>query len=120
MLVISLPSMAIAWLKLRQRTVGPILEGNGWAVNGRVKINNPFGTALTDIAKLPPGAQRSLDDPYEDKEAARQKRRATALFVLLVLAAAAIWIRWDHNKRGWYFWESDPHAGIAIPIEPKK
>ena len=48
-LVISLPSMVIAWLKLRQRTLGPILEGNGWAVNGRVAINIPFGTSLTGM-----------------------------------------------------------------------
>jgi hypothetical protein len=53
MLVISVPSMIIAWLKLRQRTLGPLLEGNGWAVNGRVAINLPFGTALTGVAVLP-------------------------------------------------------------------
>src|SRR5690606_25035826 len=28
-LAISLPSMAIAWLKLRQRNMGPILDANG-------------------------------------------------------------------------------------------
>jgi len=105
MLVISLPSMLIAALKLRQRTLGPILEGNGWAVNGRVRINIPFGTALTDIASLPAGAHRSLEDPYEDKEAARQKRRALFLFVVLLLAGAAVLVRWDHNRRGRYFWE---------------
>lgn len=111
MLVISLPSMAIAWLKLRQRTFGPILEGNGWAVNGRVKINIPFGTALTAIAKLPPGAIRSLEDPYEDKEAARQRRQFIALAILLALAAAAIWIRWDHNKHdNLYFWKFEQRA----------
>ena len=111
MLVISLPSMLIAALKLRQRTLGPILEGNGWAVNGRVRINIPFGTALTDIASLPAGAHRSLEDPYEDKEAARQKRRALFLFVVLLLAGAAVFVRWDHNRRGRYFWE--PAAAAA-------
>ena len=115
MLVISLPSMVIAWLKLRQRTLGPILEGNGWAVNGRVKINIPFGTALTDVAALPAGAHRTLEDPYEDKEAAKQKRRATALFVLLLLAAAAIWIRWDHNQRGHYIWEKPAAVAEKSP-----
>jgi hypothetical protein len=118
MLVISLPSMVIAWLKLHQRTLGPILEGNGWAVNGRVKINIPFGTALTDIATLPPGAHRSLVDPYEDKEAAKQKRRMLTLVVLLVLAAAAIWVRWDHNQRGHYFWESASVADSAPATAP--
>jgi hypothetical protein len=92
-LVISLPSMAIAWLKLRQRTLGPILEGNGWAVNGRVKINLPFGTALTDVAMLPPGSHRSLEDPYEDKEAVRKRRQFTVTAVVAALAVAAWLLR---------------------------
>jgi len=33
-LAISGPSMLLAWLKLRQRTLGPVLEANGWAING--------------------------------------------------------------------------------------
>ncbi|ACB76356.1 hypothetical protein [Opitutus terrae] len=121
MLVISLPSMFIAALKLRHRTIGPILEGNGWAVNGRVKINIPFGAALTKMATLPPGARRSLEDPYEDKEAKRRKRLAWLLTVLVILAAAAIWIRWDHNRRGHYFWQPEPvaePAPAAAPSEP--
>jgi hypothetical protein len=114
MLVISSPSMIIAWLKLRQRTLGPILEGNGWAVNGRVKINIPFGRALTDMAVLPPGAKRSLEDPYEDKEAAGRKRNAITLSLLLGLAAAAIWVRWDQTKHGRYFWQPAPAPVAAI------
>ena len=114
MLVISSPSMIIAWLKLRQRTLGPILEGNGWAVNGRVKINIPFGRALTDMAVLPPGAKRSLEDPYEDKEAAGRKRNAITLGLLLGLAAAAIWVRWDQTKHGRYFWQPAPAPVAAI------
>jgi len=135
-LVISLPSMIIAALKLHQRTLGPILEGNGWAVNGRVKINIPFGSALTDLAALPPGAHRSLDDPYEDREAAKRRRQTIALIVLLVLAAGAIWIRWDATQhrgpdgRPIYFWqegrpvpaaEAAPAQPTPAPaIEPKK
>ncbi len=107
-LVISGPSMVIAWLKLRQRNLGPILEANGWAINGRVKINIPFGAALTEMAVLPAGAKRSLDDPYEDKDAARRKRRLIALLVLIVLAAGAAWIRWDRLQRGHYFWQPAP------------
>ena len=118
MLVVSLPSMLIAAIKLRQRTLGPILEGNGWAINGRVKINIPFGAALTRIAALPPGARRSLEDPYEDKEAKRRRRRAVLILCLVAIAAAAVWIRWDHNRRGRYFWENAPAAKTAA--EPAK
>lgn len=103
--VISGPSMIIAALKLRQRNLGPLLEANGWAINGRVKINIPFGTKLTERAILPSNAKRDLTDPYEDKEAARQRKAVVILVVLLSIAA--LWIRWDHNKHGYYFWASD-------------
>jgi hypothetical protein len=116
MLVVALPSMFIAALKLRQRTLGPILEGNGWAINGRVKINIPFGAALTKVATLPPNAQRSLEDPYEDKEAKRQRRRIVA--ALVILLAAAIWVRVNHNHNGRYFWESPKVEKAAA--EPAK
>jgi hypothetical protein len=106
--------MVIAWLKLRQRTLGPILEGNGWAVNGRVAINIPFGSALTEMAKKPAGSQLSLDDPYEDKEAAARKRRLIFWSVVVVLLGAAAWIRWDATKhsdaegKARYFWMERP------------
>ncbi|WP_208512209.1 hypothetical protein, partial [Variovorax paradoxus] len=38
-IAISGPSMLIAWLKLRQRSLGPILDASGWAINGRMKVN---------------------------------------------------------------------------------
>lgn len=120
MLVISCPSMVIAWIKLRQRTLGPILEGNGWAVNGRVAINIPFGTKLTDLAVLPAGAKRSLEDPYEDKAAAAKRRQLVFGLVLLIVLAG--WIRWDAMQhRGpdglpRYFWQDQP--AVLIPLTP--
>lgn len=67
-LIISGPSMLLAWLKLRKRNLGPILDANGWAVNARAKINVPFGASLTRVAILPPGAQRDLADPFAEKK----------------------------------------------------
>jgi hypothetical protein len=87
-LLISGPSVLIAWLKLRHRTLGPILDATGWAVNGRVRVNLPLGTALTDRAVLPPGARRMLDDPYVDR-AARRRRRIAWLVVFAAAAFAA-------------------------------
>ena len=120
MLAISLPAVIIAWLKLRQRTLGPILDANGWAINGRVKINIPFGTALTDVATLPPGAKRSLEDPYEDKAAAAKRRQVVFALVLLLIFAG--WIRWDATQhRGpdglpRYFWQE--RTAVAVPLAP--
>lgn len=63
-LMISGPSMIMAWFKLRQRQLSPILDANGWAVNSHAKINIPFGTSLTLLAVLPKGSKRSLSDPF--------------------------------------------------------
>ncbi len=80
-LLISTPSMLIAWLKLRQRNLGPILDANGWAINGRVKMNVPFGGRLTETASLPPGAQPSFAVKYPEVPTALPK---LGLFVVLV------------------------------------
>jgi hypothetical protein len=96
-LVISLPSMIIAWLKLRQRTIGPILDANDWAVNGRVKINIPFGTALTERAALPPGAQRSLKDPYAEKKRGRSATLVVVVILLILLAVAKVFGVWPFS-----------------------
>ncbi|HEY1811576.1 MAG TPA: hypothetical protein VGG74_04425 [Kofleriaceae bacterium] len=86
LLLVSGPSMVLAWLKLRRRNLGPILDANGWAINSRARINVAFGAAMTQLAKLPPGSQRSLDDPYADKRT--PWRRWVVLIVLVVLGGA--------------------------------
>ncbi|PYJ02839.1 MAG: hypothetical protein DME25_14915 [Verrucomicrobia bacterium] len=82
LLIISGPSMLLAWLKLRKRNLGPILDANGWAVNAKAKINVPFGASLTRIAALPAGSQRDLVDPFAER------RRPWGLYVALVLLVA--------------------------------
>ena len=84
MLLISGPAMAMAFFKLRNRNLGPILDANGWAVNTRARINIPFGTALTNIAKLPDGAERALTDPYGEKATPWKTYIALALLVVLM------------------------------------
>lgn len=87
-LLISGPAVLLAWFKLRSRTLGPILDANGWAVNARAKINIPFGTALTQLAKLPEGAERSLSDPYAEKK----QPWGFYLFMLIVAGALLFWV----------------------------
>lgn len=87
LLAISTPSMLIAWLKLRRRNLGPILDANGWAINASARINVPFGTALTSLRALPEGSSRDLDDPFAEKKSPWK------LYVLLLvlLAAGVLW-----------------------------
>jgi hypothetical protein len=90
--------MLLAALKLRQRNLGPLLEGTGWAVNGRVKINVPLGAELTDRGVLPADASRLAYDPYEDEDAGGRRRLAIA-----ILAAALAWLAAARIFRIWPF-----------------
>jgi len=53
LLVISGPSMIMAWLKLRRRNLAPVLNANGWAVNAEAIISVPFGKTLTEQVSFP-------------------------------------------------------------------
>ncbi len=88
MLAISGPAVVLAWFKLRSRNLGPLLDANGWAINARARINIPFGTSLTALAQLPGNAERSLSDPYAEKQS-RWPFVATLLGV--AVAAAVVW-----------------------------
>ncbi len=65
--LISMPAVVMAYIKLRKRNLGPILDANGWAVNAKAKINVPFGATLSSVAKLPPGSKRDSGDRYAEK-----------------------------------------------------
>ena len=88
MLLISTPSMLVAWLKLRQRNLGPILDANGWAVNAKAKLNVPFGGALTDVAKLPAGSEYNPVDPYAEPSSPWPK--IIVFVIILALAYAGL------------------------------
>jgi len=89
MFAISGPSMAIAWLKLRKRNLGPILDANGWAVNAQAKLNVPFGASLTKLASIPSDASRSFTDPFAEKS------RPWGTYLLLTLLVGGL-------AAGWY------------------
>ena len=53
LLVISGPSMIMAWLKLRRRNLAPVLNANGWAINSDALISVLFGRTLTEQVAFP-------------------------------------------------------------------
>ena len=73
--------MLLAWLKLRKRNLGPVLNANGWAINSNVKINTTFGATLTSMAKYP---KIVAQDPFAEKKMAWWKK---CLIWLVILAA---------------------------------
>lgn len=93
MLAVSGPSMVMAWLKLRQRNIGPLLDASGWAVNSRARINIPFGATLSKLAKLPSGSQKNRLDPYATKSGMALGLVLAACVALGALAWYEGWIQ---------------------------
>jgi hypothetical protein len=89
LLIVSGPSMVMAWMKLRRRNIAPLLNANGWAVNASAKVSIPFGNTLTDVAKYP---KMRLKDPYAKTGMPAWLKVLVTLCVLAGAAAAA-----------WYF-----------------
>jgi len=87
-LAISGPSMLIAWLKLRQRSLGPILDACGWAINGRMKVNVRLGASLSRTAHIPNPGLRVLRDPYAPRSG---KAGALAALALVAVLAVLAW-----------------------------
>lgn len=103
---ISGPSMLLAWFKLRRRSLGPLLDASGWAVNNGAPINMAMGAALTSVGEMPYDAHRSLDDPYGLPAQLKRKKHVRgllAILALLLLLAAALlglWI-WLGGAPAW-------------------
>ena len=78
--VISGPSMIMAWLKLRKRNLAQVLNANGWAVNADILVNIIFGATLTKIAKYP---KVRVKDPFAEKGVVWKR----ILWIVVLLAA---------------------------------
>ena len=111
MLIISAPSMAIAWLKLRKRNLGPILDANGWAVNAKARMNVPFGGALTGVAALPAGATFAAADEYAEKAAVWPKLLAVAFVIWFV------WAFLNDSQGRLYRWTNGGYGRPSLEIQ---
>ena len=101
-ILISGPSMLLAWLKLRRRNLGPVLNANGWAINSKIKVNTAFGATLTSLAKYP---KIVMNDPFADKKMAWWKK---CLIWLAVLAVAFLLVfRFTQHR---WVWQPKPVA----------
>ena len=86
-LVISLPSMFLAWRKLRRRDLGPVLNANGWAINAKALVRIKFGATLNSLAKYP--KLTAVDKAARRR--ARWRRFFWCLFAAIVIAGAALY-----------------------------
>ena len=93
LLLVSGPSMIIAYLKLRKRNLAPLLDANGWAINARAVVNIPFGNTLTQLAELPKGAKINLNDPFTKKK----RPLLPTIFILSILIGAILYFLWKYE-----------------------
>lgn len=94
LLLISGPSMIMAWLKLRRRNIAPILNANGWAVNASSVLSIGFGATLTDMAHFP---KLKMKDPFAKKGLATWKK-----WVITLAAAVVVFVGlWLGNLLSW-------------------
>jgi hypothetical protein len=114
-LLVSLPSMTIAWLKLRKRNLGPILDANGWAVNARALMNIPFGASLTQVATYPQEVHLGrMTDPFAKKKSPWPWLILAAIILMFIYAALnkmGYVYQWTHGRLG------EPRATQA-PVTP--
>ncbi len=89
-LAISLPSMVLAYLKLRKRNLAPVLDANGWAINARITVNIIFGRTLTHLASLPANSKVNLLDPFSKKK----NPFVPIIIVTLIVVALAAYVLW--------------------------
>jgi hypothetical protein len=106
MLVISGPAMILAWLKLRKRSLSPLLNANGWAINAAAKVNITFGATLTEISKTPVKAE---PDPFADKTPFWKKLLGwlIVLGIIFWICYSNNWIeKWTDNSK-WHYEKKD-------------
>jgi hypothetical protein len=110
-LVISGPSMLLAYFKLRRRNLAPVLNANGWAVNAEAIINVPFGITLTTVAKFP---ILKLKDPFAQKGLPWWGKCLIILGVLLLICCG-IGGHMYINKTGYFAPKAEAEVVVEAP-----
>lgn len=103
-LLISAPSMLIAWRKLRQRNIAPILDASGWAVNGNVRIPALLGDSLTKLPVYPPKSFLPTKDPYAGKKFPIKRVILVSALILIVVIFLVLVLKNPNGIKG--LWEN--------------
>lgn len=110
-LLISGPSMLMAYMKLRRRNLSPLLNANGWAINAQTFVNITFGATLTKLAKFP---YVNIKDPLADKGMPWWKK----LLIVLVILCIVFAVLYFKNKLGFIGLPFEDEAvPAAAPVE---
>ena len=84
LLAVLLPTILMAFLKLRRRDLSAILEGSGWGINARMRLTHRQAKVFTHRPDYPPGS-RGI------------RRGWWTLLVVIVVGAIAVGITWRYT-----------------------
>jgi hypothetical protein len=96
------PTIIIAWLKLRARDLSAILEGSGWAINARMSLTRRLARYFTHRPGYPRGSRGLW----------RRHLRWLVYALLLAAAAAAVWGLYEYYTR-----EAELSAEPTPPVQ---
>jgi hypothetical protein len=63
-----------AWLKLRQRDLGILLQASGWAINGRMRLIRPMAWFFTRKVRIPKGSKKHHKELLKPLEKIARKK----------------------------------------------
>lgn len=106
------PTATLAWVKLRRRDVAALLEGSGWGVNHRLRIERPVAALITERPELPDGARTSGKDAGDGPLPSILSTLAV-LFVLFAL----VWA-WRAELASALHLELGPFSPTAVEVAP--
>lgn len=78
--ILLLPIALLAWLRLRRQDLSSLLEGNGWAINSRLRLTRRQRRAFSNNGRFKPG---DIGSPRW-----RVKRAITWIISILIVLAA--------------------------------
>jgi hypothetical protein len=100
--LLALPSLVLAWIKIRNRNLAVLLEAGGWALNDRLRLTTTLGYLFTRRPDRPLGSTVDWADqipfslamnPDASSELSRQLwKRLRLIILVLTLFALASWL----------------------------
>lgn len=112
LLIISGPSMLLAYFKLRRRNLAPVLNANGWAINAEAIVNVPFGVTLTSQAKFP---LVKAKDPFKKGMSLGAKILITLAVLLVIACGIGAYMYFTHT--GYFAPKAEVECVEVAPAE---
>ena len=114
-MIISLPSVLIAWRKLKKRNIAPILDASGWAINGNVRIPTLLGDSLTKLPVYPVKSFLPTKDPYASKKFPTKRVILCVVLAAIIITGVVIIVKNPDGIGG--VWESIKNFGRKFVIK---